>query len=187
MSEFQIEDYDLSKANWVGGSQGKMATLLQLKEYPKRLLDPILYAVRKGATFAQAAAAGGFTPGELEFLIRNGTEGHPAFEEFRDNLLQADYESVGMVMGKLREKAEEGDLRATRQYLNMKSKEFRVLHGTDPSSVKANQAALPGGVNIQINTGFGDPPALEDGNTIDADGVEEIVESEVGRIPELEE
>lgn len=188
MSEFAIEDYDFSKAEWVGGSVGKMATFVGMKEYPKAALDPIVNAIKRGSTFAQAAMAGGFTAGELEYLIQLGTQGHPAFEAFRDRLLQADYESLGEVMYKLKEKAEDGDLRATRQYLNMKSKEFRILHGTDPSSVKKDQAALPGSFNVQINTNFGDPTkrsALpEEAGVIDAVLVEEVEED---RTPELEE
>ena len=176
MAGFSLEEFDFSSAKWTSGSEAKAQTFNRMTEYPAELLEPVLRAIRNGMTFAQAAMAGGLSPGELEYIVELGRQGHPAFEDFRDAVLRADYMSVEPTMMKMKAEGEQGSLPHARQYMKMKSREYRIFENAEAAknNGQGDQKALPGGINIQINTGFGEAPKLDRGDDIDAEEVEEL-------------
>ena len=134
---------------------------------PARRIQPILDGLREGLTRKQAAGLAGMSLGELNFVIRLGTHGHPAWTEFVDALRIADSQSLSGTMNKLKEQAEDGNRDARDTYLKAKDPEFRESQEKSAAASGMNV----GGINLIINKSF--EPVNDDptspSNIVDAD------------------
>ena len=132
-----------------------------MRHLPAKRIQPILDGLRTGLTRRQAAGLAGMSLTELNFVLKLGEQGHPAWTELVDALRVADAQSLAPAMGKLKEQAEDGVREARNTFLKAKDPDFR--ESQDP--IKGTGINV-GGMTFNLRTNF-DP--VEDDTVIDTD------------------
>lgn len=119
-----------------------LAVYKEMDEVPERISEPVLRAIKGGATMRQAAMAAGVPARFLESFVRWGRAGHVAWTPFTEMLDKARWEARRGTMKQLKEDAEAGIHSARMMYLG----------ALDPEDFGSRTTAgAAGGTNIQIN------------------------------------
>jgi len=117
---------------------------------PAKRVQPILDGLRSGMTRRQAAGLAGMSLGELNFVLKLGEQGHPAWCELVDAIRIADSQSLAPTMRKLQEQAEDGQKEPRNVFLKAKDPEFR-----ESQEKPQNNNNNFNGVQIVIRKDFG--------------------------------
>lgn len=163
-----LSKMDLETLRWDLTNESKLDRLLRYTEYTEyvhQCMRPVVEALLDGSTLNIAARMGGFTKSEVEQLLEWGRQGHPVWSQFRDEVLEADGQSIGMVEKTVQQLAIEGNKWAINLMLKRKDAEQRAIEQGEMAARRGGGGATVVQQQVQIRS-F---KRTEDGDVVDAE------------------